>query len=236
MLGLLYLIICFVTGYAVLIYVSPNIFRKDKYNFEKKRYRVSPFFLWLPAIGITGIILVTWLVYIMACIFQNSRKPLGLANAVALFIIFNVDYFLLFFKAKKKALYLPKIINRNLKNVITELIYIIFFLTISTWLMYYVFHVKDGNLMIGVTVCSDFAPHTAMIRSFSYGNNFPTMYPYYTGSDVKYHFMFQFLVGNLEFLGMRIDHAFNIPSIIGMSFVYMLLYVLANKISGKVSS
>ena len=36
-------------------------------------------------------------------------------------------------------------------------------------------------------------------------NNFPTQYPHYGGQDVKYHFMFQFLVGNLEYLGFRLD-------------------------------
>ena len=32
----------------------------------------------------------------------------------------------------------------------------------------------------------DYAPHTAMMRSFSRGNNFPTQYPHYGGQDVKY--------------------------------------------------
>lgn len=74
-----------------------------------------------------------------------------------------------------------------------------------TWMMFYVFHMKDGILYSGFSVFGDYAPHTAMMRSFSRGNNFPTQYPHYGGQDVKYHFMFQFLVGNLEYLGLRID-------------------------------
>ena len=45
--------------------------------------------------------------------------------------------------------------------------------------------------------------------------------------------MFQFLVGNLEFLGMRLDFAFNIPSLLGMVSTFLLLYVFAVKLTGK---
>ena len=79
-------------------------------------------------------------------------------------------------------------------------------------MMFYVFYIKDGILYSGLTVYGDYAPHTAMMRSFSAGNNFPTQYPHYGGADVKYHFMFQFLTGNLEYLGMRMDFAYNIVS------------------------
>jgi hypothetical protein len=72
-----------------------------------------------------------------------------------------------------------------------------------------------------------------MIRSFSYGNNFPTTYPHYAGEDIKYHFMFQFLAGNLEYLGLRIDYAFNLPSILSFISAFLLLYLLAVKITGK---
>ena len=68
---------------------------------------------------------------------------------------------------------------------------------------------KDGLLYSGFSVYGDYAPHTAMMRSFSRGNNFPTQYPHYGGQDVKYHFMFQFLVGNLEYLGLRLDLGYN---------------------------
>ena len=71
------------------------------------------------------------------------------------------------------------------------------------YIMFYVFYIRDGILYSGFTVYGDYAPHTAMMRSFSMGENFPTQYPHFGGEDVKYHFMFQFLVGNLEFLGMR---------------------------------
>ena len=63
-----------------------------------------------------------------------------------------------------------------------------------------------------------------MMRSFSRGNNFPTQYPHYGGQDVKYHFMFQFLVGNLEYLGLRLDLGYNLVSILSLAGFLMVLY------------
>ena len=102
-----------------------------------------------------------------------------------------------------------------------------------TYMMFYVFYIKDGILYSGLTVYGDYAPHTAMMRSFSAGNNFPTQYPHYGGADVKYHFMFQFLTGNLEYLGMRMDFAYNIVSTLSLVGFLMLLYQLALRITGK---
>ena len=53
--------------------------------------------------------------------------------------------------------------------------------------MFYVFYIKDGILYSGLTVYGDYAPHTAMMRSFSAGNNFPTQYPHYGGAAHQKH-------------------------------------------------
>jgi hypothetical protein len=102
-----------------------------------------------------------------------------------------------------------------------------------TWIMFYVFFIKDGVLYSGFTVFGDYAPHTAMIRSFSWGTNFPTQYPHFGGEDVKYHFMFQFLAGNLEYLGMRLDIAYNSISILSLLGLLIVLYQIAMRITGK---
>jgi hypothetical protein len=48
--------------------------------------------------------------------------------------------------------------------------------------------------------------------------------------------MFQFLAGNLEFLGLRLDCAFNLPSIFALIGMFMLAYLLAVKITAKRSA
>ena len=102
--------------------------------------------------------------------------------------------------------------------------------------MTYTFFVKDNILFSGYTVYSDYAPHTAMIRSFSKGTNYPTQYPHFGGQDVKYHFMFQFLVGNMEYLGLRIDVAYNLLSTFSLVAMLMVLYQITLHISRKFSA
>ena len=96
-----------------------------------------------------------------------------------------------------------------------EIVFISAVIGLVSLLMWRTFFVKEGTLYVGLSVFSDFAPHLGMIRSFSLGNNFPTVY-----SHIRYHFMFQFLAGNLEFLGMRLDWAFNLPSALSMISVF----------------
>lgn len=233
MLAIIYLAVCLFIGYVACSCAVPEIFHVTDKSFSKKTIYVSPALVWIPAVCITGILLVTWSVYILAYFFSASRTPLVYANVIALVFYTLLGIGLLYYKKKKKDVKNPIFVCESKKCLWAEGIFLLLCLVLTTALMFYTFSVKDGNLYIGYTVFSDFSPHLSMIRSFSYGNNFPTWYPYYAGIDVKYHFMFQFLAGNLEFLGMRIDYAFNVPSIFSMMFVYMLLYVLTVKIIGK---
>ncbi|MDE8682469.1 hypothetical protein PZH33_21110, partial [Blautia schinkii] len=68
------------------------------------------------------------------------------------------------------------------------------------------------------------------------GNKFPTEYPHFGGQDVKYHFMFQFLVGNLEFLGIRRDFAYNIESVLALLGFLMLLYSIAKRLTSSLAA
>nr|MCR4652766.1 hypothetical protein [Eubacterium sp.] len=105
---------------------------------------------------------------------------------------------------------------------------VLIFVAVSVF--YVFFATKDGTICAGYTVFGDYAPHVSMIRSFSKQANFPTQYPFYGGSDVKYHFMFQFLTGNLEFLGLRLDFAYNLPSILALVGFLMLATQLSYRL------
>lgn len=117
-----------------------------------------------------------------------------------------------------------------------NILIIIFFLFLAIFvcfMMYRSFNIRRGTVRVGLSVFSDFAVHLGMIRSFSFGNNFPTQYSHFAGQDIRYHFMFQFLTGNLEYLGLPLDHAFNFPSIISFMGMVMLLFVFAAKLCGS---
>lgn len=231
MLGLLYLFLTITTGWAVSSLVFPELDKYTQSAFDRRNIRFSPYILKLPVWFITGTLLLTWAVYLIASLAAKSASPLMLANMLVLpaALIFSALTFYL--RHIKQRLREPMLCQD--KNTLRTEAYLLAGITIlAAVLMYSTFYEKNGQLHIGVSVFSDFSPHIGMIRSFSKGNNFPTAYSHYGGADIKYHFMFQFLVGNLEFLGMRLDHAFNLPSILSFVSAFLLLYLLAVKITG----
>lgn len=253
MLGIIYLILAGILGYkASKILIEEG----TKFSF------INRIWLTLPASFGVGTLLLTWVVYIISWFFSvigKVKNPLLYGNAIGMA---GVLIFIILIEVQKYRSHsslvrsnmeidLTEQIDQDRKlkkksrkfsmdNLITdksrfkkELILFGLLAAFITYMMFYVFYMKEGILYSGLTVYGDYAPHTAMIRSFSMGNNFPTQYPHYGGADVKYHFMFQFLAGNLEYLGMRMDIAYNIMSIVSLAGFLMLLYQLALRITGK---
>jgi hypothetical protein len=253
MLGIIYLILAEILGYkASKILIEEG----TKFSF------INRIWLTLPASFGVGTLLLTWVVYIISWFFSVVGKvenPLLYGNAIGMA---GVLIFIILIEVQKYRSHsslvrsnmeidLTEQIDKDRKlkkksrklsmdNLITdksrfkkELILFGLLAAFITYMMFYVFYMKEGILYSGLTVYGDYAPHTAMMRSFSMGNNFPTQYPHYGGADVKYHFMFQFLAGNLEYLGMRMDIAYNIVSLTSLTGFLMLLYQLALRITGK---
>jgi len=121
----------------------------------------------------------------------------------------------------------------TVRSVIFYVFSLLLFTGAGIAIFYYSFHVSGDKIYAGYSVFSDLAPHTALISSFSNGMNFPTVYPHFPTEGIRYHFLFYFLCGNLNQLGMRIDHALNIPSILVMLCCFILLGVLAVLLTGK---
>ena len=253
MLGIIYLILAGILGYkASKILIEEG----TKFSF------INRIWLTLPASFGVGTLLLTWVVYIISWFFSvigKVKNPLLYGNAIGMA---GVLIFIILIEVQKYRSH-SSLIRSNMEiglteqidqdrklkkksrkfsmdNLITdksrfkkELILFGLLAAFITYMTFYVSYMKEGILYSGLTVYGDYAPHTAMIRSFSMGNNFPTQYPHYGGADVKYHFMFQFLAGNLEYLGMRMDVAYNIVSLTSLTGFLMLLYQLALRITGK---
>lgn len=235
MAGILYLAIGILFGYAMCEALFPKFKAVGTKSFDGKALSLSSYFIRIPAWVLAGVIPLTWVTYLTAYVLKvvaGNENPLLLADilAMALFFILAALLFLLRYQKERKT---PSPTGNTQWFTAAEWLFFGVLLVFLTRLIFYTFSVKDGNLNVGFSVYSDFAPHMGMIRSFSYGNNFPTQYSHFAGEDIKYHFMFQFLVGNLELLGMRIDLAFNLPSIFGLLATCMLLYALAVRLSGK---
>ena len=219
MLGIIYLILCMLTGLEMAGCLFPR----------QTTERGNRIWVVLPAAFGIGILMLTWAVYILSWMFSicaGAEHPLFYGNL----IVFLVDILLLsgIFRWKKKKQQKMFVISERMisrKWILKKELLLFGILTVFvTWMMFYVFYMKDGILYSGFSVYGDYAPHTAMMRSFSRGNNFPTQYPHYGGQDVKYHFMFQFLVGNLEYLGLRLDLGYNLVSILSLAGFLMVLY------------
>ncbi len=122
---------------------------------------------------------------------------------------------------------LLKIIKKNK----VETVLLLFSLIFSSWLMFSSFSYKDGSMLISTKSWSDFASHIPLIRSFSFGCNFLLPeYPLFSGEPIRYHFLFYLFSGLLEKMGLRIDYALNIPSIIGFLGLIIAIYLLAKLI------
>ena len=242
MLGLIYILLSIGIGWVICLYAFPNLADLAGVDCYKRRLELSPVLLLIPAWFISGVLAMTWLVYIFAYLFRGASSPLFYANLLVMPIAA-----LIFILTLVRRVYAKRRANQaafgkdgslvllcgSRRVLCLELLLFGAVILLACILMWRTFFVSDGKLHVGLTVFSDFSPHIGMIRSFSYGNNFPTSYSHYAGEDIRYHFMFQFMVGNLEFLGLRLDYAFNLPSIMCFVVVFMLLYVLALKLTGK---
>ncbi len=231
MLALLYILLCFTTGYVLCTFLFPGLSELCETTLKKSPLKLSKYFINLPAWYISGTLLITWITYISAYVFKAQAKPLIMGNVVSMTFAALVSAVGITISIIKKYKSPFKGQYGRLSGGECVMIALVTGLVLS--LMYGTFFVKKDVLYVGVSVFSDFSPHLGMIRSFSHGNNFPTVYSHYAGEDIRYHFMFQFLVGNLEFLGLRLDHAFNVPSLLCLVFAFFLLYALALRISGK---
>ena len=96
----------------------------------------------------------------------------------------------------------------------------------ACWLMFASLNSANGKLKISGRIASDFGPNTALVQSFAVGKNFPTQYPHFAGERIRYHFLFWFQAGNLEFLGLDPAWSINLLSIFSMVALLMLTMVL----------
>lgn len=104
-----------------------------------------------------------------------------------------------------------------------------FFSSLLMW-QTFGYDASSKTMLIAPKAWSDFGAHIPLIRSFSLGDNWPPQSPLYPGVPIQYHFLFYFLVGMLEKIGVRIDWALNLVSSIGLTALILLIAVCAKKL------
>jgi DNA-binding beta-propeller fold protein YncE len=93
-------------------------------------------------------------------------------------------------------------------------------------MMFASFNSTGTKLQISNPEYSDFGPNTAIMQSFAVGHNFPTEYPHFSGDRIRYHFLFYFQAGNLEFLGLNPAWSLNLLSIVTLVAMLILAMTL----------
>ena len=194
------------------------------YQFESVAHRCA-------AAILVGLLASSWFTYLAGLAFFWTSRPLLWAN-------------LLFFVAAIALLSWPKWKGRFVKNTSDEAylkrsnlylprprasstadwLLIAGYVVLVSWMMFASFNTKAGKLQIANPEYSDFGPNTALIQSFAVGHNFPTEYPHFSGDRIRYHFLFYFQAGNLEFLGLDPAWSLNLLSI--TTLVAMLVIVM----------
>lgn len=107
---------------------------------------------------------------------------------------------------------------------------VIFAFTVAFVIMYSTLSYNENGIEVSANIWGDFVNHIPLVRSFSYGDNIPPESPLYSSERIKYHFLFDFMVGMLEKVGFRFDLAMNILSIVGFTGLLIIVYLLAKRI------
>lgn len=116
-----------------------------------------------------------------------------------------------------------------------EIALLIIFFLFSFWLINKSFGYDEVNHRFRISrhQIGDFGLHLSLIRSFSWGNNFPIESPFFPGKSFPYHYYFDFFTGVLEKSGLSINIAFNGLSILAFTFLLYLIYKLPQEIFEK---
>src|SRR5881296_1454158 len=180
---------------------------------------------------LVGLLVSSWFTYLAGLAFFWASRPLVWANLLFLVAAIAVlswpkwrSRIVKDSSAKvheaRWGLYLPRPKGSGLADWLLIAGYVV----LVSWMMFASFNTRSGKLQIANPEYSDFGPNTALMQSFAVGHNFPTEYPHFSGDRIRYHFLFYFQAGNLEFLGLDPGWSLNLLSIV--TLVAMLVAVM----------
>jgi DNA-binding beta-propeller fold protein YncE len=215
-----------------LIYLALAIFLGDFlcrrfYRFVSVPHRCATAVL-------VGLLVSSWFTYLAGLAFAHFWRPLLWGDALffitAIVVLAWPNWKRKIAKAKRNetenqpatTLYLPRPKGSNWADWALIAGYVV----LVSWMMFASFNTTGSKLQISNPEYSDFGPNTAIMQSFAVGHNFPTEYPHFSGDRIRYHFLFYFQAGNLEFLGLDPAWSLNLLSMITLAAMLMLVMAL----------
>jgi DNA-binding beta-propeller fold protein YncE len=180
---------------------------------------------------LVGLLVSSWFTYLAGLAFAWASRPLLWANL--LFFVTAVAL-LSWPRWKRKIKPTDRGINppqrrdlylaRPKGSTLADWLVIVGYVVLVSWMMFASFNSSGSKLQIANAQYSDFGPNTAIMQSFAVGHNFPTEYPHFSGDRIRYHFLFYFQAGNLEFLGLNPAWSLDLLSI--TTLVAMLILTM----------
>ncbi len=244
MFGVVYILVCVSFGWVFVREMLPQLWSPELEAHRLLLLRSgaeagdasetsSPLRRWmivLPASYVAGTLIVTWCVYLTAYALRGTGDALFWANVLTMPFFATVVF--VWRMRRRPAVALGEAL-RELRNSGPEIAVVVASALLIGFLDHRTLFDSNGNTALGLSAFSDLVTHVSMIRSFSLGGNFPTEYVYFADGTVRYHFMFQFLTGNLEYLGLRRPVAFNVQSVLSFVSMIMLLFGLTVAFCGS---
>lgn len=233
MLALIYLISIFVVGFFLSVKLTPwfdgrgAALRQGLQGEGDCQRQVPAWMFYLPVAWLLGALSLNWLNFFAS---NWSRSISASHSILALALVLSV-------------LVITRVIQRPDAAVAQawrhlwrgthwmDGLYLALSLLLAVFISFFSLYDTAEGVQISFGVFSDFSPHTAMIRSFSVGENFPPEYPHFAAGDMPYHFLFHFLAASLEYLGLPLSWAFNLPSIFSLLAFLLLFYVFALRLT-----
>src|SRR5438445_8730057 len=217
MLALIYLGLAFAVG---------DFLCRRFYRFASVAHRCA-------AAILSGLLISSWFTYLAGLLFTRARQPLLWGNllfGIAAIAVLSWNRWK--HKVIKRAqddspnTFVPgRYLPRPTGSSVTDWLLIAGYVVLVSWMMFASFNSSDGILRIANQEYSDFGPNTAIMQSFAVGHNFPTEYPHFSGDRIRYHFLFYFQAGNLEFLGL--DPAWSLNLLSSTTLVAMLILAMS---------
>jgi hypothetical protein len=172
---------------------------------------------------LVGLLLSTWITLLGAVAFSRLGQPLIAGNLIFLLLFAAVFYFSRRYPARVTG----EPLARPPSSSKWDIIWLCAFGLVACWLMFATLSFKDGQFQIAFKAWTDFGANVSLTQSFALGHNFPPQHPFFPGEFIRYHFLFWFQTGNLEFLGLNPVWSINIVSVLTLLALLVLIMTFA---------
>ena len=186
-----------------------------------------------------GLLFSSWFTYIIGYLLSESSSPMFWANAV----FFAVSIALIYFLNRGTSDAGPTTTIDSSETEFTRWDWTVvgIFFVFGLWMMFRTFTIEDGLIAFGHHQYPDFGSTVSIMQSFAYGNNFPTEYPHFSGDRIRYHFLFYFQAGNLEYLGLNPAAANNVLSVFSLTSLLILVMTMGSllfrsRVAGRIGA